>query len=118
MNILINWLLSSLALLAAAYILPGVHVNGFFTAMVVVVVLALVNAIVRPIFVILTIPVTIVTLGIFLLFINALMVLLVDWIVPGFTVDSLWWALLFSVVLWLINFVVSGEKKSRYSGQG
>jgi putative membrane protein len=115
MNILINWLLSSLALLVASYVLPGVHVEGFFTAMVVVVILALVNAIIRPIMVLLTLPITLVTLGLFMLVINALMVLLVDWIVPGFVVDSFWWALLFSVVLWLINLVV-GKSKTHLQG--
>lgn len=105
MNILANWLLSSLALLAASYILPGVHVRGFFVAMVVVVVLALINAIIKPVLILLTLPITIVTLGLFTFVINALMVLLAARIVPGFTVDNFWWALLFSIVLSLINMV-------------
>lgn len=115
MNILINWLLSALALLVAGYILPGVHVDGFFIAMVVVIVLALVNAIIKPILFILTLPVTIVTLGLFTFVINALMILLVDAIVPGFSVQNFWWALLFSIVLSLVHMVIGGRRKREHS---
>ncbi len=86
----------------AAFLLPGVHVNGGLTALIVAAVLALLNAFVKPILVILTIPITLFTLGLFLLVINALMILLTSHIVKGFEVDGFWSALFFSFVLSLI----------------
>ena len=106
MAILINWLLSALAIVAAAYILPGVHVESFLTALVLAVVLGIINAILKPILVLLTLPITIVTLGLFTLIINAVLILLATLIVPGFQVDGFLWALLFSIVLSLVNAVL------------
>lgn len=106
MAILINWLLSALAIIAAAYILPGVHVQDFLTALVLAIVLGIINAILKPILVMLTLPITLVTLGLFTLVINALLVLLATLIVPGFQVDNFLWALLFSIVLSLVNAVL------------
>jgi len=108
MRILIKILLNTLAVVVAAYILPGVGVDGFLTAVVVAVVLAVVNAVVRPILILLTLPATILTLGLFILVINALMVMLVAWLVPGFVVVSFWWALLFSLVVSVVSFVLYG----------
>ena len=107
MSILINWLVSALAIIAAAYVLPGVEVPDFLTALVLAVVLGIINAIIKPILLILTLPITILTLGLFALVINAVLVLLADAIVPGFTVDGFWWALLFSFVLSLINWFLN-----------
>lgn len=110
MDILIKILVNGLAVFATAYILPGVHVENFVTAIIVGVVLGIINAFVKPILVILTLPITIVTLGLFYLVLNALLILLVSQIVPGFTIDSFWWALLFgfvmSVVSWLLNSLI------------
>lgn len=100
---LLQLILNTLAVMVAAYVLPGVKVDGFVTAAVVAVVLGLVNAVVKPILVVLTLPVTIVTLGLFLFVINALMVLLVAKLVPGFAVAGFWWALLFSFVVSLVG---------------
>ena len=83
----------------SSYLLPGVHITGFLSAVVLALVLAVLNTIVKPILIFLTIPVTILTLGLFLLVINALLILLAGVIVPGFIVDGFWWALLFSLVL-------------------
>ncbi len=102
-RVLIHWVVSALAILVAAYILPGVHVESFVTALVLAIVLGIINAILKPILVILTLPITIMTLGLFTLIINALLVLLTTKIVPGFTVDSFWWALGFSIVLSLVS---------------
>ena len=104
MGILINWLISALAILAASYILPGVHVTSFTAALVTAFVLGIINAFIKPILLILTLPITIVTLGLFALVINALMVILAAKIVPGFKVDGFFWALIFSMVLAVINF--------------
>ncbi|MBI4037341.1 phage holin family protein, partial [Candidatus Daviesbacteria bacterium] len=94
MNILISWIISALAILAAAYILPGVQVQSLVTALVLAVVLGVINAFLKPILVILTLPLNILTLGLFILVINAVLVMLAGIIVPGFAVANFWWALL------------------------
>ncbi|MFP4090413.1 MAG: phage holin family protein [Cyclobacteriaceae bacterium] len=99
MSLLLKWLLSAVSVLIAAYLLPGVSVESFWTALVVAAILAIFNAILRPILVILTIPVTILTLGLFLLVINAIIVLMTDAIIADFYVSGFWYALLFSLVL-------------------
>lgn len=106
MGIIIKILLTGVAALIAAYILPGVTIAGFGSALVLAVVLALLNAVVRPILVILTIPVTVITLGLFLLVINAVIILLASSIVGGFTVDGFLWALIFSLVLSVIEAIL------------
>lgn len=107
MRTLINWLVYSLAILVAAYILPGVHITSFLTALVVAVVLGIINAFIKPLLIILTLPITILTLGLFTLVINALLIMFTSWIVPGFVVDGFWWALLFSIVLSIVNWFLN-----------
>jgi putative membrane protein len=106
---------SALAVILSAYILPGVHVDGFITAIIVAVVLSLVNFFVKPLLIIITIPVTILTLGLFLLAINAFMILMVDSFIDGFAVDGFWWALLYSLVLSIISsiFGINDKKETR-----
>lgn len=111
MSILIQWLLSALVIMAGAYILPGVSVSSFLTAIAVAAGLAIVNAIVKPLFVILTFPITIVTFGLFLLVINALMIMLVGAFVPGFEVSGFWSAVLYSLILSLINYGIASWRK-------
>jgi putative membrane protein len=96
-----------------ATILPGAHVDGFLIAVVVAAVLGILNVLVKPLLVLLTIPITIMTLGLFLLVINTLLILLADWLVPGFDVDGFWWALLFSIILSLVNSLFGGLSKSK-----
>lgn len=103
MNWIVKFLLSGLAVLLTAYLLPGVNVEDYWTALWVALVLSLVNIFVKPFLIILTIPITFVTLGLFLLVINALMILLADYFVDGFLVDGFWWALLFSLILSIFN---------------
>lgn len=112
-SFIIRLILSALAVFICATVLPGAHVDGFLIAIVVAGVLAILNVLVKPILVILTIPITFLTLGLFLLVINTILILLVDWLVPGFTVDGFWWALIFSILLSLVNAIFSGlnEKK-------
>ncbi len=112
MKILINWLLSTLAILCAAYLISGVHIASFTTALLVALALGVVNAILRPILIILTLPITILTLGLFTFIINAGLVLFVAWFIPGFSVASFWTALLFSVVLAIINALLGWIFKS------
>jgi putative membrane protein len=103
MKIIVNWLVSAIAIAIAAYLLPGVHVASIQAALVLAVVLGIINAILKPILLLLTFPITILTLGLFTLVINAFLILLAASIVPGFTVDGFWWALLFSIVLSIVN---------------
>jgi putative membrane protein len=107
MKFIIRFLLSGLAVLLTAYLLPGVTVENYGYALLVAVVLSLVNAIVKPVLVFLTIPITIVTLGLFLLVINAVLILLVDYFIDGFAVTNFWWALAFSLILSLFNSMFS-----------
>jgi putative membrane protein len=102
-NFIIRLLITALGVILTSYLLPGVHVENFLSAIVLALLLALLNVTLKPILIIITIPVTFLTLGLFLLVINALMILLADAIMPGFVVDGFWWAVLFSVVLWIIN---------------
>lgn len=106
MGILIRILVTALAAFLTAYLLPGVHIDSFTAALILAVVLGLLNLIVKPILVILTLPVTILTLGLFLLVINALIVMWAGSIVKGFSVDSFWWALAFSIVLSVISSIM------------
>lgn len=113
MNFIIRFLLNGLAVLATAYILDGVAVDGYVTALIVALVLSAANAIVKPILIVLTIPITVVTLGLFLLVINALIILLVDYLVPRFEVDGFWWALLFSLILSVFNSLFDDLTKEK-----
>ncbi len=99
MKLILRILLSALAVVLLSKILPHVSVDTYFTAIIVAIVLSLLNFLVKPILVILTLPVTIVTFGLFLLIINAIIILLADRLVNGFMVDGIWWALLFSLLL-------------------
>ncbi len=110
MYVLVSLLLSTLAVLVAAYILPGVHISSFFTALVVAVVLGIVNAIILPFLLLITLPINILTLGLFTLVIIGFLVMGVAAIVPGFTVDNFWWALLFAIVLFIVNRVIYSFK--------
>ncbi|MBC7850110.1 MAG: phage holin family protein [Chitinophagaceae bacterium] len=103
MNMIIRFLVSGLAVVLTAYLLPGASLTDFWTALIVALVLSLVNIFVKPLLIVFTIPITFVTLGLFLLVINALMILLTDYFVSGFDVDGFWWALLFSLILSLFN---------------
>lgn len=105
MAFIVKLLLGALAVLLSAYLLPGVHVESFLTALIVAALLAILNTIIKPILIILTIPITILTLGLFLLVINALMILLTDFLIAGFDVAGFWWALIFSLILSLVTYI-------------
>ncbi len=108
MNFLIRLLVSALAAMLTAYLLPGVKIDNFITALILALVLAVLNLLVKPVLIILTLPVTIVTLGLFLLVINAIIILFAAKLVSGFRVDGFWWALLFSIVMTVINSFMHG----------
>ena len=113
MNVILRFLLSGAAVLLTAYLLPGVHVEHYGYALLVAAVLSLANVFVKPILVIFTIPITILTLGLFLRVINALIILLVDYLTPGFDVDGFWWALAFSLILSIFNSMFSSITKGK-----
>ncbi len=106
MKLLIKLLLTALAVVILAKILPGVAVEGYGVAIIVAIVIALLRLLVRPILVLLTLPITIVTFGLFLLIINAIIILMADYFVGGFAVASIWWALLFSLLLSLFQSIL------------
>jgi putative membrane protein len=101
---LVHWLGTALALFVCSRILPGVHVDSTTTLLVAALVLGFVNAIVKPIMVLLTLPITILTLGLFYFVINGLAFALAAWVVPGFDVDSIGWAILGSLVVSLFSW--------------
>ncbi len=110
MQLLLRWTASAMAIAIIAWLLPGVDVDSFWTAMIVAAVLALLNIFVKPVLIFLTIPVTILTLGLFILIINAIIILMASSLVNGFHVDSFWWALLFSLLNSLLNALINNSE--------
>lgn len=106
MKTLLQIILTGIIVLILSNVLGGVSVDGYFTAVVVAAILALLNIFVKPILLILTLPVTVLTFGLFLLVINALIILMADGLVGGFEVDGFWWALLFSVLLSFLQSLI------------
>ena len=110
---LFHWLVLTIAILVAAYLVPGVHIT-IVAAVVLAVILALVNVFIKPILNVLTLPFNILTLGIFSLILNALIMLLLAHIVSGFEVSSFWSAFFFSIVVSLINALFHlGQRKAK-----
>jgi len=103
MNIFFRLLIQAVAILIASYILSGIEIESFWTALVIAIILGIVNILLKPILVILTLPITIFTFGLFIFVINAFLVILVGAIVPGFEVDGFWWALIFSLIVSLVS---------------
>jgi putative membrane protein len=114
MRLLLTWLINALALLALKYIMPSITVDSFVTALIVAVVLGFINTLIRPIFVILTLPVTILTLGLFIFVINGLLFWAVGSFVPGFHVDGFWsgvfGAIIYSIISWALSALLLAKK--------
>ena len=106
MSFLFHWLIRALAIVITAYLLPGVRLSGFFAALVTALVLGLINTFIKPLLLLLTLPLNILTLGLLTFVINAMLILLTSALVPGFAVAGFWWALLFSMVLAIINYAL------------
>lgn len=106
MNFILKIVLTAVAVLVIAHFLPGVSVVNFTNAVIVAIVLALLRVTIKPLLIILTLPVTIVTLGLFLLVINALIILLADNLIDGFQVTGFWVALLFSLILSIFESIL------------
>jgi putative membrane protein len=107
MKLLLVWLINAVALIAVAYLLPGVTVSDFVTALIAALVLGLVNAVIRPILILLTLPATLLTLGLFIFVINGLLFWLVGSYIDGFTVAGFWpgffGAIVYSIVSWALS---------------
>lgn len=112
MNLIIKWLLSALAVIITAYIVPGILIVSFWSALLVALFLGIINAVIKPILIIFTLPINILTLGLFTFVINALMILLTSSIVKGFDVDGFLSALVFSLVLSLVSYVLNSLKST------
>ena len=110
MKLIIAWLLNALALLAVAYLMPSIHVAGFTGALIAAAVIGLVNIFIKPFLVLLTLPVTIVTLGLFILVINGLLFFFVGHLLQSFEVTTVWagilGALLYSIFSWLLTALI------------
>jgi putative membrane protein len=111
MKFITQIIVSALAVIVTSLLLPGVHIDGPLTAVIVAAVLSFMNTIVKPVLVLLTIPITLFTLGLFLLVINAVIILLTSKLVPGFVISGFWAALFFSLVLTLITSVFNSLGK-------
>ncbi|MFB3926407.1 MAG: phage holin family protein [Syntrophales bacterium] len=116
-GILIRWLIMTVAILFASYVLDGIQVSGFFSAFFAAAVLGILNVFFRPILLILTLPINILTLGLFTFIINALMLKMASSVIPGFDVTGFWPAvfgsLIISIVSWILNSLIleSGGKR-------
>lgn len=106
MQILITLILRTLAIMGAAYLLPGVEVFNWKVALLAAIVLGLLNMVLKPVLHIFALPLTILTLGLFAFIINGFLILLTDFLVEGFDVRNIWWAILFSLVLTMINSIL------------
>ncbi len=111
MYLLLRWFISAATLLLVAYLVPGFHVSGWYAAFIAALVLGLVNALIRPIILLLTLPVNILTLGLFTFVVNAFMLYLVSTVVKGFEVNGFRPAFWGALVLWLIGWLVSSSLK-------
>lgn len=107
MNFLTRLIVSSAAVLLASYLVNGVEVSGLISAIMVAFFLGLLNVLLRPVLVLLTIPITFFTFGLFLFVINAILVMMVDGVLSGFSVSSIWTAMLFSLILSIINSLLN-----------
>lgn len=105
MSLLIRWILNTLALFLVVTIVPGYTYRDWISLAIAAAVLGLLNAIVKPILFVLTLPITVVTLGLFLLVLNAIMLELTAWLVPGFGIEGFWWAIVGALVLSIVSLV-------------
>ncbi len=106
MKFILRILLSAIAVVALSHLLPGIGVDTYITAIIVAIVLSLLNFLVKPVLVILTLPVTIITFGLFLLVINAIIIMLAGYFVDGFHVSSILWAIVFSFLLSVLQSIL------------
>ncbi len=113
MGLVLRWLVLTVAILAASYLIEGIHVAGFFSAFFAAAVLGVLNAFLRPVLILLTLPVNVLTFGLFTFIINAVLLLMVSGVISGFEVRGFWTALLgslvISIVSWLLNVFIGAR---------
>ena len=107
MQLLLKWLIATSAIIISAYLIPGITVASFWTALWLAFFLSIINIILKPILIILTLPVNILTLGLFTLVINASLILLASSVIKGFEVSGFWVAMLFSIVLSIVSYIIN-----------
>lgn len=105
--LIIRWILLALTLLFVAWLLPGVHLSGFSAALWAALVIGIINVFIRPILMVITIPINLLTLGLFTFILNALLLMLTAHIVQGFTVDSFLWALAGSILISIVSVFIN-----------
>lgn len=115
--LLLKWLLMTVSILIAAHLIPGVTVHGFFSALWVALFLGIINVLVRPVLILITLPINILTLGLFTFVINAALVLLASVVIKGFEVNGFWTAMLFGVILSIINYLLNVILKAGHRKQ-
>jgi len=115
MYILLRWLINTLTLILVTYLVPGINITSFYSALIAALFLGIVNAIIRPILIVLTLPINLVTLGFFTLFINAFMLWFVASFVKGFEITNFsaafWGAIFYWLIMWLTNYLVDKSVK-------
>ncbi len=118
-GILLRWLISTVSIIITAYLINGIHVSGFFSAFSAAAILGILNAFFRPVLFIITLPINILSLGLFTFAINAVLLMMVSGVIPGFGVDGFWTALfgslLISLVSWLLTSLVNERGQVQYS---
>ena len=122
LRLVARWLVNSLALFAAYFVVPGINIADFWSGLAAAALLGIVNAVIKPVVVILTLPINILSLGFFTLVINALMLKIVDWAIEGFSVEGFWAALLGALVIsvtgWFINLFFDSKWKVGFVRRG
>lgn len=111
MGLILVWILNAVALLIVAYILPGIAVSSFGSALIAALVLGLLNTLVKPVLVLLTLPITIVTLGLFLLILNGLLFWFAGSVLKGFVVNGFWWAMLGALIYSIVSGLLTGLRR-------
>jgi putative membrane protein len=111
-GIIRNLLINTISIFAVSYILSGIEVDSFLTALIVAVVMAVLNVTLKPLLILITIPLTIVTFGLFLLVVNVLVLYAAEALIDGFQIAGFWWALAFSLLVSFINSILFGPEKN------
>ena len=105
-GLLVNLLINTISIFAVAYILSGIQIDTFMTALIVAVVMAVLNVTLKPLLILITIPLTVITFGLFLLVVNVLVLYAAEFLIDGFHIAGFWWALAFSILVSLVNSIL------------
>ena len=110
-GVLRNLIINTLSIFAVSYILPGIQLDSLITALILAVVMAVLNVTLKPLLILITIPLTVITFGLFLLIVNVLVLYAAEFLIDGFTIAGFWWALAFSLLVSLVSSILSGPHK-------